>query len=322
MTSARRIGVDRMIHALKVLVPALVVAVTVFACGPERGAQPAGRNDAAPAATRVWPASWPVPPLPVMWLEHPGGSIWGSPSRYCWHVEDAADRVCEEYVIWSGVDAFPETKAGRPIPVRIESETTPEKVFAQVYTRHGDLRVDFVQLGPTYPVLDLDLDPGDYHLRVIGQWPYIDPSAPLGRRYNEVAYEFGLHVPGAVKLIGGCDTTDIGGDLRIVLGSLDDRMRTAKDSANRAGCRFSKPIARLLLTLDNGAQTYTETFRFDPPTLRFDLPLHEDFGSETSGGPLPPGVYARRIVAISEDGDEVDVTTAAEFLQTISLAGG
>lgn len=215
MISALRFGADCMTCPLKVLVAALAVTVIAMGCGPERGGHPAGRDDAAPTTIRVWPANWPVPPLPVMWLEHPGGSIWGSPSRYCWHVEDAANRVCEDYAIWSGVDAFPETKPGRPIPVRIESETRPAKVFAQVYTRHGDMRVESVQLGPNYPVLELDLDPGDYHLRVIGQWPYRDATAPLGRRYNEVAYEFGLHVPGAVKLIGGCDTTDIGGDLRM-----------------------------------------------------------------------------------------------------------
>ena len=181
MSSVRRIGVDRMPRALKVLVAALVVAVAAMACGPERGAQPVGRDDATPATARVWPASWPVPPLPVMWLEHPSGSIWGSPSSFCWHVEDAANRVCEEYVIWSGVDAFPEAVSGRPIPVRIESETRPEKVFAQVYTRHGNLMVDFLQLGPTYPVLDLDLDPGDYHIRVVGQWPYSDASGANAR---------------------------------------------------------------------------------------------------------------------------------------------
>ena len=96
---------------------------------------------------------------------------------------------------------------------------------------------------------------------------------------NEVAYEFGLQVPGAVKLIGGCDVHGlIGGDVSIVLGSLDDRMRTAKDSANRAGCRFNKPIAQISLTLDDGTQTYTEVFHIDPPSVRFGLPLPEDVG--------------------------------------------
>ena len=116
--------------------------------------------------------------------------------------------------------------------------------------------------------------------------------------------------------------TQIGGDLGIVLRSLDDRMRTAADSANRAGCRFNKPIARVSLTLDRGAHSYSEVFHIDPPAVRFSLPLPEDLVSETSGGPLPPGDYARRIVAVSEDGGELDVTAAAELLQTITLTRG
>ncbi|MCY3748887.1 MAG: hypothetical protein OXG64_06285 [Chloroflexi bacterium] len=321
MTSGRRIGLAHRIGAWKVFLAALVVALAAIACGPEVGVHTAGRDEGRPTATRVWPDSWPVPPVPVMWLEHRSGSIWGSPHRYCWHVEDESDRVCEEFSIWSGVDAYPEAVPGKQIPVGIESETKPDRVFAQVFTRHGNLMVEFLRLGPNYPALDLDLDPGDYHIRVIGQWPYSDASAPLGRRFNEVAYEFGLHVPGAVKLIGGCDMTQIGGDLRIVLRSLDDRMRTAADSANRAGCRFNKPIARVSLSLDNGGQSYTEIFHIDPPSVRFGLPLPDDLVSERSGGPLPPGEYSRRIVAISEDGDEVDLTAAAELLQTVTLAG-
>ena len=33
-------------------------------------------------------------------------------------------------------------------------------MFVQVYTRHGNIMVDFLQLGTSYPVLDLELDPG------------------------------------------------------------------------------------------------------------------------------------------------------------------
>ena len=344
--------------ALTAFVAALIVAVTAISCGPEGGApaapltsapevgaQSAGGDDAAratthepaapmptdtpaaepdndaPATTRVWPAGWPVPPLPVMWLVHPSGSVWGSPQRYCWHLGADSSRVCEEYNIWSGVIAYPEAVPGERIPVRIESDTPPDNVFAQVFTRRGDLMVEFLRLGPNYPTLELDLDPGDYHIRVIGQWPYTDPGAPLGRRYNEVAYEFGLHVPGDVELIGGCDMTQIGGDLSITLPSLDDRLRTAIDSANRGGCRFNKPIARVLLTLDNGAQTYTEVFELAPPSHEFSLPLPEDQVSETSGGPLPPGDYSRRMVAVTEDGDEFDLTSLDGILDSITLAG-
>ena len=310
-----------MTRALRVFLAALVVAVPAIACGPDGGLQPAARDDAMPATTRVWPDSWPVPPLPVMWLVHPSESIWGSPHSYCWHLEQDSDRVCHEYDLWSGVNAYPEAVPGNQIRVRIESETRPDRVFAQVYTRHGNLMVDFLRLGPNYPALDLDLDPGDYHIRVIGQWQYNDGAAYVDRRYNEVAYEFGLHVPGAVELIGGCDVTQIGGDLSIVLRSLDDRLRTAADSANRAGCRFNMPIARVSLTLDGGAQTYTEVFHFDPPSLEFGIPLPEDLASEASGGPLPPGEYSRRMVATTEDGEEFDLTSLDAFLTTITVAG-
>ena len=313
--------IARMTGALRTCLAALGVAVLAIACGPDGGAQPVARDDAIPATTRVWPESWPVPPLPVMWLVHPSESIWGSPLSYCWPLENESDRVCQEYDIWSGVNAYPEAVPGKQIRVRIEAETPPDKVFAQVFTRHGNLMVEFLQLGPAYPALDLDLDPGDYHIRVIGQWQYTDASAPLGRRYNEVAYEFGLHVPGAVELIGGCDTTDIGGDLSIVLRSLDDRMRTAADSANRAGCRFNKPIARVSLTLDGGGQTFTEVFHFDPPSIEFGIPLPEDLASEASGGPLPPGEHSRRMVATTEDGEEFDLTSLDAFLTTVTVAG-
>ena len=310
-----------MTGALKTCLAAFGVAVLAIACDPDGGAQPVGRDDAAPATTRVWPDSWPVPPLPVMWLVHPSGSIWGSPNSYCWHVENESDRVCLEYDLWSAVGAYPEAVPGKQISVRIESETRPDKVFAQVFTRHGNLMVDFLQLGPSYPALDLDLDPGDYHIRVIGQWQYNDGTADVDRRYNGVAYEFGLHVPGAVELIGGCDSTDIGGDLSIVLRSLDDRLRTASDSANRAGCRFNKPIARVLLTLDTGAQTYTEDFHIDPPAPIVGFPLPEDLVSAKSAGPLPPGEYSRRMIAITEDGDEFDITSLDAFLTIITVAG-
>ena len=116
--------------------------------------------------------------------------------------------------------------------------------------------------------------------------------------------------------------TQIGGDRAYhVLHSLDDRLRTAIDSANRGGCRFNKPIARVLLALDNGAQTYTEIFQFAPSSHEFGLPLPEDLVSETSGGPLPPGDYRRQMVAVTEDGDEFDLTSLDGVLDTITLAG-
>ena len=304
-------GASRLTTLRKALVAALLVTATAFACGPASGGQPAERE---------WPGAWPVPPLPVMWLELPSGSIWGSPSSYCWRVKDGGGRVCHEYEFWSGIDDYPETAPGKQIPVGIESETTPDRVFVQVFTRQGNLMADFVQLAPTYPVLDLGLDPGDYNIRVIGQWQDNPGAAYVDRRYNDVAYEFGLRVPGVIQLIAECASTAIGGDISISLGSLNDPLRTAPDSANHAGCRFNKPIARVSLTLDKGAQSYTELFHIDPPSLSVGFPLPAESVSETSGDSLPPGEYTRRIVALSNDGDEVEMTTMGAFLATVTLA--
>ena len=180
---------------LKALLAALVLPVLTVACILDGEPTPQGNGDATPAVERVWPDSWPVPPLPVMALEHPGGLVWGSPSTYCWHLEDESDRVCHEYTFWTGLDAYPEAVPDEQIRVRVDSETKPDKMFAQVYTRHGNVMVDFIQLGTTYPVLDLDLDPGDYHIRLIGQWQYNETTSYTERRYDEVSYEFGLSVP-------------------------------------------------------------------------------------------------------------------------------
>ena len=256
-----------------------------------------------------------------MWLEHPSGSLWGSPSHYCWRVKDGGGRVCHEYEFWSGIDDYRETAPGKQIPVGIEPETTPDRVFVQVYTRHGNLSADFLQLAPTYPVLDLDLPPGDYHIRVIGQWPDNPGTAYVDRRYNDVAYEFGLRVSGEVELLAECASTLIGGDVGITLASLDDPLRTASDSANDAGCRFNKPIASVSLTLENGARSYTEQFRIDPPSLSVGFPLPPESVSEASGDPIPPGDYTRRLVANSNDGDQVELTAMNAFLPTVTVAG-
>jgi hypothetical protein len=123
-----------------------------------------------------------------------------------------------------------------------------------------------------------------------------------------------------VKLIAECASTLIGGDLSIVLSSLDDRLRTAVDSANSAGCRFNKPIARVLLVLaSDDSITYTETFHIDPPSLTIGFPVPEDTASESSGGPLPPGDYSRRVTAFTADGEQWEVP-ADFFLETVTVA--
>ena len=133
-------------------------------------------------------------------------------------------------------------------------------------------------------MLDLDLAPGHYHLRVIGQWQD-NPGAD--RRYNDVAYEFGLSLPGVAELLAECVSTLIGGDISISLASLNDPLRTAPDGANHAGCRFNKPVTRVTLTLQNGAQSSTELFHLDPPSLTVGFPLPAESASEKKRRPAP-----------------------------------
>ena len=298
---------------------ASALILLALACGIDDGSQSVEPDDAGSATKQVWPDSWPVPPLPVMALEHPIGLVWGVPSSYCWRFGEDADPVCEQYLPGSGVSTYPEIVPGKQIHIRVDSETRPDKMFAQVYTRDGNIMVDFLQLGTKYPVLDLDLDPGDYHVRVEGQWQSNRTTDYVERQYNTVGYVFGLSVPGTVELVSECSKTLIGGDLSIALSSLDERLRTALDSANSGGCRFNKPIARVVLALySDDAGPYTETFQVDPPSLSIGFPLPEDMVSERSGGPLPPGDYSRRLTAFTADGEEWK-PSADFFLDTVTV---
>ena len=257
-----------------------------------------------------WPDSWPVPPLPVMWLEHESGPTRGSPQSYCWQLEDAADRVCEEYTIWSGVREYPETPLGAHIPITIDADTRPTKMFGQVFTRPGTIMVGGLRrLSTTSPGLDLaGLGPGVYNIRLIGHW-----------QDNRVAYEFGLSIPGAVKLKSECSQTTADADPILALESLDDRLRTAPDSFNGGGCSFNKPIAHVSLTLQNAAfGPYTETFRIDPPAVSVGFPLRDDLASEKTQEPLPPGQYSRQMIAIAEDGEELQIRWRSPDIVTLA----
>ena len=293
---------------------------------PGDDSQYAGPDDTTPATRQVeadsatptpkvvwvvkWPDSWPVPPLPVMWLEHQSGPTRGSPQRYCWQFEDGSDPVCEEYTIWSGVREYPETVLGAHIPITIDADTRPTKMFAQVFTRPGTIMVGGLRrLSTTSPGLDLaGLGPGVYNIRLIGHW-----------QDNRVAYEFGLSIPGAVKLKSQCSQTLIGADPILALESLDDRLRTAPDNSNSGGCSFNKPIAHVSLTLQNGDfGPYTETFRIDPPSVSVPFPLRDGLASEKTGEPLPPGEYSRQMVAIAEDGDELQIRWGSPDVVTLA----
>ena len=286
---------------IAIALAALVLAVACDIGGP------------VPAPTTVvqWPDNWPVPPLPVMSLQHEDGSIQGDPHAYCWQFEGAPDRVCEEEDIWSGSYEYPEVASNQRIPIVIEPETRPTKLFAQVFTKPGNLMTGGLRrLSAVNPRLDLgDLDPGEYNVRLIGYW-----------QDNEISYEFGLYIPGEVELKGGCDMTDVDAAPVLSLKSLDDRLRTAADNANRMGCRFNKPIASVVLTLHSGTLgSYTETFQIDPPSAAIGFPLRDNVASMKTGGPLPAGKYSRRMVAITEDGEEGSFGPG--LLEEVEIAG-
>ena len=315
-----------MVKMLKPTVAAVILLAFAIACDARGDSQSAKPNSATPVTANAeaeiptptpkvvwvvpWPDNWPVPPLPVMWLEHENGPTRGSPQRYCWKFDAASDHVCEEYTIWSGVREYPEVVPGSHLPIKIDADATPTKMFAQVFTRPGTIMVGGLRrLSTVAPGLDLgDLGPGIYNVRLIGHW-----------QDNRVAYEFGLTVPGAVKLRSECSQTLIDADPILTLGSLDDPLRTAPDSANGVGCRFNKPVARVVMTLrDNDVGPFPETFHIEPPSVSVSFPLQGDVASEHDGEPLPPGRYWRQMTVFAEDGDELDITWAFQDIVTLA----
>ena len=296
---------------------ALLLALAT-ACGPDMAdrrtegdgtATVVGEEDDATTTVVSETALQSALPAPVISLERRGELIEGSRGPWCWSEDGGPDRECVDTVPWYGVDSYAETTSGEPIAVRIDAETRPDKLFAQVHTEPGEIMVDFIRLWAENPVLKLEVGPGEYNVRLIGQW-----------QEGEVSYEFGLRIPGAVQLRAGCETTLIGGDLSLVLDSVDSPERTAIDGANFGGCRFNKPIARVVLTLE-GAGSYAETFQIDPPSATIGLPLPEGLASEKTLERLPPGEYSRRMVAVTVDGEEWDITANNDaVVKTVTVA--
>ena len=252
--------------------------------------------------------------LPVLTLEYKGETIEGSRNNACWQVEGEDSRTCSETDPWSGIDAYAEVAPNGQVEVLVESDTRPDGLFALVVTEPGDVHVDFKRMSTVRGVFDLKHGPGRYKVRVTGNWEEGNVS---------VSYEFGLLVPGGPELKSECGATLVGGDLDLVLQTLEDRMRTAIDAFNSGGCRFNVPIVqvRLVLTRDM-ATVYWETFRIAPPSPEVPFPLKEGTDSVRTGGPLAPGEYSRRIVAVATDGQEMVLTSTDGFLlDTITLAG-
>ena len=296
---------------------ALCCAVSLalaVACGQD-GRTPEPEVTAAPEGARAAPAWGAEPDLPELTLEYRGEILLGSRNSACWQVEGEDSRTCSETDPWTGIDSYTEVAPNEQVEVLVESATRPEGLFVLVVTEPGDVHVDFKRMSTVRGVFELKHGPGDYKVRVTGNWEEGNVS---------VSYEFGLRVHGAPELVSECVSTLIGGDLELVLQTPKDRMRTAVDALNSGGCRFNVPIAQIRLVLSRDmTAVYTETFRLAPSSTSVPFPLKEGIYSESTGGPLEPGEYSRRVVAVAIDGQEMDLTSSGGFLlDRVALAGG
>ena len=303
--------------SVKVVALALCCAASMVlaaACGQD-GRTPGPAVTASPEVVPATPAGGAEPDLPELTLKYRGEIIRGLRNNACWQVEGEESRTCSETDPWSGIDSYIEVAPNEQVEVLVESDTRPQGLFALVVTEPGDVHVDFKRMSTVRGVFELRHGPGRYKVRVTGNWKEGSVS---------VSYEFGLLVPGAPELVSMCETTLEGGDVELILQTLKDRMRTAIDALNSGGCRFNVPIARVRLVLSRDMATvYTETFRMDPPSTSVPFPLKEGIYSERTGGPLAPGEYSRRVVAVAADGQEMDLTSSGGFLlDRITLAGG
>ncbi len=244
--------------------------------------------------------------LPKLSLEYKGETIEGYRFQGCWTVDEQSGIQCVRTSPHDDiVDAYIEVGRGNAITVRITPDSRPTKLLANILTEPGNLSVvsGLIWLSPVERGFAMDTTPGRYNVWVHAQW--FEGKADV---QNKVSYAFGLSVPGEAELRHGCGQTLEGGDLDIVLDSLEDRYRTAVDAVNGGWCQFNKEIAQVRLILESDAtDPYVEIFQVDPTSELFHLPLPEEFESERIGGPLPPGEYLRRIVAVAVDGSEAEL---------------
>ena len=252
-----------------------------------------------------WPDASPVPPLPVISLVYRDGPRHGSPRNYCWHLKWGSRQAFNHYPAWAGITEYPETAPDGRVPVKIEANTAPGRLFAQVFNRNeGTARNKTRRLSTTDPVLDLsNLSPGTYRARMIGHW-----------EEQKVSYEFGLNTPDTIRFNGGCFKTSMGYETPLTITSAADPIRTQGEPVNPFGCEFNKPVARVIMTLRHeGTGFYTEIFHIDSPGNELSFPLKKTVRSDRhDASELPPREYSRHAVALSEDGQSHEMSWAFE----------
>ncbi|MCY4652943.1 MAG: hypothetical protein OXC95_07235 [Dehalococcoidia bacterium] len=274
----------------------------------------------AEATVGPWTTKVPVTSeatLPKLSLRYRGETLMGYRFRGCWQGEDGSGTQCVDKSPRDLVKDYMEVAPGDTIAVQIDPDSRPTKLLASFFTELGELKVDTTaRLSLDDCELVIDKTPGIYNLRINAQW-----SEGGTMPDHKVSYVFGVSIPGEAELRYGCGQTLEGGDLDIVLDSLEDPNRTAPDAVNGGWCTFNKRIAQIRLILESDAvEPYVETFEVQPPSETFHLPLPDEFESESAGGPLPPGEYLRSIVAVAVDGSEKAILVGSTDLVTLGRA--
>ena len=241
--------------------------------------------------------------LPTLSLTHEGRTLEAHRYEGCWTPAAMSELQCVETSPRGELEEYHEVESGDRIEIKITSAERPTKMLATVFTSPGELMAgDLLHLSQSKPELAVDLPPGRYNVRLHAQW--FEGGSEV---HHKVNYVVGIEIPGEVALERECISTAQGGILGILLESLDDPARTAVDAVNHGGCSFNKEISHVVLTLENDNMRYVETFELDPPSLTVGLPILEDTVSQSTGGPLRPGLYERKIVALTADGAEIEI---------------
>ena len=318
-TSTRRVFVLFGNSKILLTLVAFLVSLSLIACS-DLGGRPDREPEADVQIHADVPTSTPVPTptpepiataapvvseatLPSLSLTHAGRTLEARRYEGCWTPPAASEFQCVESSPRGELENYHEVESGDRIAITIMPDERPTKLMATIFTSPGEILVsDLLHLSTVERELVVDMPPGRYNVRLHAQW--FEGGSEIDHKVN---YVVGIEIPGEVALMRECMSTAQGGILGILLESLDDPARTAVDAVNFGGCSFNKEISQVVLTLENDNSRYVETFQLDPPSLQVGLPIPEDTVSQSTGGPLPPGLYERQIVALTADGGEIEI---------------
>ena len=309
-------------RTLTVMLPILVSLVLAACADPGSQQKPMadGQTETAVPTTVSTPGptatAAPVTSqatLPTLTLTHEGRTIEARLFEGCWTPDSSPDLQCVETSPRGEQAHYAEVDGGDTIEIEITPKSRPTRLIASIFTQPGEVMVgNLIHLSPAERELVVDMPPGRYNVRLHAQW--FEGGSDIVR--HKVNYVFGITVSGEVGLKSECLSTAQGGILGILLESTDDPDRTALDAVNGGGCTFNQEITRVVLILESENMRYVETFRLEPPSLHVSLRLPEGTASERTGGPLAPGLYARKVIAVTADGDEKTMASRAVKLSS------